>query len=48
MDVAHQQAAYDQGVMFRQGFGICRVLCIGMCIVFFVAAALNRQQGQGE
>ena len=47
MDATHQQDAFKQGQMFKQGFGICRVICIGMCIVFLVAAGLSSKQEGG-
>ena len=43
MDDTHRQTAFEQGQMFKQGFGICRVICIGMCIVFLVGAALRKE-----
>jgi hypothetical protein len=47
LDATRQQDAFEQGQMFRQGFGICRVICIGMCIVFLIAAGLSRTPEQG-
>ena len=45
MDATRQQDAFEQGQMFRQGMGIGMVINLGLCIVFFVAYALNRNPG---
>ena len=47
LDATHQQDAFEQGQMFKQGFGICRVILLGMTILFFIGYALNRNDVQG-
>ena len=40
--------ANSQGNMLRQAFGIGRVICIGLCVLCFIIAVLDRPSAGGR
>lgn len=46
VDSNTQSRMNNQSIMIREAFGYCRVICIGLCIVFFIAEAVTGRRSR--